>query len=98
LFRSNCPGLEHLLHGVADRLFIAVAFRTVEVSKSHFQCGLGCLFRGEGIGGQRAKPDRRERARSVDKGNHLMAKRVGVYHARTPWLEANAAHAAGWPS
>jgi hypothetical protein len=53
----NCPCLDHLLHGVADHLFIAVAFRTVEVSKSYFQCGLGCLFRGEGIGDQRAKSE-----------------------------------------
>src|SRR6185437_35584 len=35
------PRLEHLLHRIADGLFIAVAFRTIEVTKSHLQCGLG---------------------------------------------------------
>jgi len=45
----NCPGLEHLLHGIADCFFIAVAFRTIEMAKSHFQCGPGCLFSREGI-------------------------------------------------
>src|SRR5580700_11395883 len=38
----NYPCLEHLLHGIPDCFFIAVAFRTIEVTKSHFQCGLGC--------------------------------------------------------
>ena len=84
VFPLNCPWLDHLLHGVADRLFIAVAFRTVEVSKSHFQCGLGCLLRGEGVGDQRAKSEGGDRARSVREGNPGVAQGVGGCHACFP--------------
>ena len=48
---------ERCLHRITNRFFIAVAFRTIEMSKSHFQRGLGRLFGSERIGYQRAKPD-----------------------------------------
>ena len=36
--------LERFLNRITNRLFIAVAFRTIEMSKSDFQCRLGRLF------------------------------------------------------
>src|SRR6202022_2157613 len=51
------PRLKHLLHRIADRLFIAIALRAIEVTKPHFQCGLGCLFGREGIRNRRPNPE-----------------------------------------
>src|SRR5580704_2542680 len=80
----NYPCLAHLLHGIPDCFFIAVAFRTIEVTKSHFQCGLGCLFRGEGIGDQRPKSEGGDRPRSAREGNPGVAKGVEGCHACIP--------------
>ena len=65
--------LEHLLHGIADGLFIAVAFRTVEVTKSHFQRSLGGPFGRERIGNQRSDPEGGKCIGSVSEGD--LAKR-----------------------
>ena len=32
----DVPLFEHFLHRLANRLFVVVAFRTIQVSKSHF--------------------------------------------------------------
>jgi hypothetical protein len=53
---SNVPRPKHPLHRVADRLFIAIAFSTIEVAKSHFQRRRDRLFGREGIGMSVPKP------------------------------------------
>ena len=50
------PRREGFLNRLANRRFIAIALRTIEVSKSCFQCGLGRLFGYERIRNERAKP------------------------------------------
>ena len=83
----NPRRLERFLHRIANRCFIAVAFRTIEISKSNFQCGLRSLFGRDRIGDQRAKPDSGDRTRTVGKRNPRIAKRIGGRHARTPLFE-----------
>ena len=53
--RRNRPGAERCLHRIANRFFIAVAFRTIEMSESGFQRRLGRFFGHERIAYQRAK-------------------------------------------
>src|SRR5271167_12067 len=36
----NRARLERCLHRITNRLFVAISFRTIEMSKSHVQCGL----------------------------------------------------------
>jgi hypothetical protein len=80
----NLPRLEHPLHRVADRLFIAVAFRTIEVTEPHFQRGLGRLPGREWIGNQRAEPEGRDLAGSVGEGYLRIAKGVEDGHGFAP--------------
>ena len=59
------PRLERFLNRIADRFFVAIAFRTIEMAKSDFQCSLGGLPGCERIRDQRAEPDRGDRTGSV---------------------------------
>jgi hypothetical protein len=77
---------EHLLQCVADRSFIAVSFRAIEVAKPDFQCSLGCLFGRMGVWNQRAEPDERNCTGAVGEGNLHTAKSVGRCHAHIPPL------------
>ena len=79
----DCARLEYLLHGLADGLFIAVAFRAIEVAKAHVECSLGCLPGRDGIGNQRAKAQGGHCPRAVDERDLRLTKRVGR-HTRTP--------------
>ena len=74
------PRLEHLLHGIADGLFIAVAFRTIEVTKPHFQGRLGRLSGLEGIRNQRAESQGGHCPGAVGEGDLRIAKSVGRWH------------------
>jgi hypothetical protein len=73
------PRLERFLHRIANRIFIAVTFRTIEMSKSRLQCSPGGLFGCDGIRNQRAKPDSGDRARPVSR-NFGITKRIGCRH------------------
>src|SRR3954471_24994340 len=75
------PRLEGFLDRIANCFFIAVAFRTIEMSESHLQRRPGSLFGRERIRNQRAKPDSGEFTRPVDKMNPRIAKRIGCCHA-----------------
>ena len=77
------PRREGFLNRLANRRFIAIALRTIEVSKSCFQCGLGRLFGYERIRNERAKPGSGNRPRSVG-GNPRITKHIGCCHGLTP--------------
>src|SRR5262245_34059781 len=62
---QNLARPEHVLHGIANRFFIAIAFRAIEMSEPDFQCSLGRLSGRDGIGNECAKPDSRDCTRSV---------------------------------
>lgn len=69
-------GRELRLQGLADFLFVAIAFRTVEVPEAHLQ---GVPGRGPGfgrIGNQRTESERRDGALSVVQG-HVRLAQVG---------------------
>src|SRR5262249_49088286 len=83
---SNRARLEDVLHGIADRLFIAIAFGTIEVAKPHFQSRLCCLPSREEIGYQRPESQRRHRTGSVSEGNLRKTKSGGRRHDCPPPL------------
>ena len=70
------PRLEHLLHRVADGLFVAVAFGAIEVTKPRFQCSLGRLFGRDGIGNQRAEPEGGHRAGCRGRGGSSQSEEL----------------------
>jgi hypothetical protein len=80
----NRPRLKHLLHRIADRLFIAIALRAIEVTKPDFQCGPGCLFGRKEIRNQSTKPEGMNCTRSFGEGDFCIAKSVQRRHACTP--------------
>ncbi len=84
----NRPRLEKFLHRLANRFFIAVALRAIEMSESHFQGCLHRLFGLDRIRDERAKPDRRHGARSIVEWDLCVAKRIGGLHAHTLSSEA----------
>jgi hypothetical protein len=84
VFPPHYSRLESFPHRIANRLFIAVSLGAVEMAKAHFQGGPGCLFRYEGVGNKRAKPDGGNSAGSVGEGDLLIAKHIGACHAHTP--------------
>src|ERR1700722_14537868 len=84
----NRAHLEDFLHRLANRFFIAVALRAIEMSESHFQGCLRRLFGRDRMRDERAKPDRGQDARSIIKWDLCVAKRIGRLHAHTPSSEA----------
>jgi hypothetical protein len=83
----NRACLENFLHRLANRFFIAVALRAIEMSESHFQGCLRRLFGPNRIRDERAKPDGGDRAGSIVKTGLRTAKRIGRLHAHTPSSE-----------
>jgi hypothetical protein len=77
LLPPNAPRLEGVLHRFTDRLFIAVAFGAVEISKSDIQGRLDRLPGRDSIRNQRSKSHGGDRARSVLERNPSRAKRIG---------------------
>ena len=76
----DLPRLEHLLHRFADLSFGPVTLRSVELTKSCFQRGLGRIFGCDGVGNQRAKTKRGDRTGSVVEGYLCIAKAIRFYH------------------
>ena len=75
------PGfLAIAVHRIANRFFISIAFRAIEISKSHFKGGQRYLLGHERIADQRAKPDRGDRARSIVERNLRKTQRIGGRH------------------
>ena len=87
--------LEHLLHGIADGLFIAVAFRTVEVTKSDFEGSTGCLVGRDRIRNQRSESEGGNGTGSVSEGDLRKAKSIERCHAIAPpsWEPGMSPHA-----
>src|SRR4029077_4309395 len=80
----DLPRLEHLLHRFADLFFSPVTFRSVDLTKSCFQRGLGRVFGCDDVGDQRAKTERGDRTGSVVEGYLRIAKVIGFYHCIDP--------------
>ncbi len=85
ILAPGCAGAVCGLHGVADGLFVAVAFGAVEVAEADFEGGLNGLSGGEGIGDEGAEADGGDGAGAVGEGDSGVAKRVGSCHGHAPW-------------
>ena len=69
VFPRNGPRLERFPQRITHRRFVAVAFCAIEMSKTHFERGLGGLLGRDEIRNQRAESDRGNRTRSVGEWN-----------------------------
>ena len=90
------PCCERLQQRISHRVFVAVAFRAIQVSEAHFQCRLGGIDGLHRIRDQGPESGDGDRAGSVVKGNPGASKRVRLI-SMPAFLETSAADVVSEP-